>query len=145
MKLNYKKLLTTITLILIIVSIIGISYAVYKNDKDNADATLVLTDEFFSINYLDGKNFDLNEILPGDTYTKKISVTNVSNVDTYLTIGIMDIIKSSDNLKLTVIDNKKNVIYDKNITNIDVEVVKSVDLGVGKTLSYTIMHSNPAC
>lgn len=142
MKLNYKKLLTTITLILIIVSIIGISYAVYKNDKDNADATLVLTDEFFSINYLDGKNFELNEILPGDTYTKKISVTNVSNVDTYLTIGIMDIIKSSDNLKLTVIDNQKNVIYDKNITNIDVEVVKSVDLGVGKTLSYTIMVKN---
>ena len=41
-------------------------------DSGLYDATLVLTDEFFSINYLDGKNFELNEILPGDTYTKKI-------------------------------------------------------------------------
>ena len=142
MKLNYKKILTTLFLTLIILLIIGVSYAAYKIKKNNDDATLVLTDEYFSINYLDGKTFDVKELLPGDTYTKKISITNVSNVDTYLTIGIMDIIKSSDNLKLTIVNNQKETVYEKTITNIDVEVVKSVDLGVGKTLSYTIMVKN---
>lgn len=148
MKLNYKKILTTVILLLIIVSIIGVSYSVYKKEKEEEEATLVLTDEYFSINYLDGKNFDIKELLPGDTYSKKISVTNVSNIDTYLTIGIMDITKSSDNIKLSVIDNQGNTVYDKTITNIDVEVVKSEDLGVGKTLSYTIMvknEGNEAC
>ena len=142
MKSKYKKLLTTIILLLIVVSIIGFSYSVYKNDKINDDATLVLTDEYFSINYLDGKNFDIKELSPGDTYSKKISITNVSNIDTYLTIGIMDIIKSSDNIKLTVVNSNGETVYDKAISNIDVEVVKSEDLGVGKTLSYTIMVKN---
>ena len=142
MKLNYKKVLATLILTLIVVSIIGVSYAVYKNNKENANATLVLTDENFSINYLDGKNFDVKELAPGDTVIKKVYITNVSNNNTYLTIGIMDIIKSTDNLKLTVTDNKGNVLYDKTITNIDIEAVKSVDLGVGKTLSYTISVKN---
>lgn len=142
MKLKYKKILTTITLVLIVLLIIGFSYSAYKTKTDNENATLVLTDEFFSINYLDGKTFDIKELLPGDTYAKKISVTNVSSSNTYLTIGIMDIIKSSDNLKLTVIDSQGETVYDKAITNIDVEVVKSTDLGVGKTLSYTIMVKN---
>ena len=142
MKSNYKKILTTIFLSLIVLLIIGVSFAVYKSNKDNDDATLVLTDEYFSINYLDGKNFDIKELLPGDTYSKKISITNVSNVDTYLTISIMDINKTSNDLKLTVVDNKGNTVYDKTITNIDVEVVKSEDLSVGKTLSYTIMVKN---
>ena len=142
MKLKYKKVLATIILLLIVVSIIGISYSVYKADKIDENATLVLTDEYFSINYLDGKNFDIKELLPGDSYSKKISVTNVSNVDTYLTIGIMDIMKNSDKLKLTVLDNQGKNVYDKQITNIDVQVVKSTDLGIGKTLSYTITVTN---
>ena len=142
MKSKYKKLLATISLMLIVLLIIGFSYSAYKTEKENENATLVLTDQYFSINYLDGKNFNIKELLPGDTYSKKISVTNVSDVNTYLTIGIMDINKSSDNLKLTVVDNQGEVVYDKTITNIDVEVVKSTDLGVGKTLSYTIMVKN---
>ena len=71
MKRSYKKILATLILTLIVVSIIGVSYAVYKTNKENAEATLVLTDENFSINYLDGKIFDVKELLPGDTIAKK--------------------------------------------------------------------------
>ena len=142
MKLRYKRLLAIIFVLLIALSAVGVSFAVYKSETDDENATLVQTDEYLSINYLDGKNFDLKELLPGDTYSKKISITNVSNVSTYLTIGIMDINKTSDNLKLIVIDSDNKTVYDKLITNIDVEVVKGIDLGVGKTLSYTIMVKN---
>ena len=143
MKVKYKRILTVLFFALILVLSISISYAAYESKKNNdSDATLVLTDEYLSVNYLDGKNFDIKELKPGDTITKKISVTNISNVDTYLTISLMDIDKNSSDLKLLVIDNEKNTVYDKIITNIDTDIIKSTDLQSGKTLSYTILIKN---
>lgn len=141
MKVKYKKLLTALVCIFVLIICISVSYAAYENKK-NENATLVLTDEYLSINYLDGKSFDYYQMKSGDTYTKRISVTNVSNVNTYLTISLMDVDKTSDNLKLTVLDSEKNILYDKYVTNIDTELIKGVDLAPGKTLSYVLMVKN---
>ncbi|MBR1416550.1 MAG: hypothetical protein IJ572_01885 [Bacilli bacterium] len=143
MKKKYKMMLTIILAAFLLSVFMGFSYAIYRDKNiNNVDYSLVETDEFISINYLDGKTFDIKDFKSGDIYTKKISVTNVSQSDTYLTISLMDVSKTTNDLMLKVIDSENKTIYEKNITNIDTELVKSADLAAGKTLSYTIMIEN---
>ena len=142
MKKTYKKILTTIICVLILVLCVSFSYSAYLSNKVNDNDTLVLTDQYLSVNYLDGKTFDISEIKPNDIFSKKVSITNVSDSDTYLTMSLMDVDKSSNNLKLQVLDNENTIVYDKLITNIDTEFIKGVDLPSGKTLSYTILVKN---
>ena len=140
---KYKKILTIILAFLTISLGFGISYAMHSSKpRQSQSSSIVVSDEFISINYLDGKTFDVNDFKNGDTLTKKISVTNIGNVNTYLTISLMDVSKSSEDLNVTVLDSDKNVIYDKKLSNIDTELVKANDLEIGKTLSYTIMIRN---
>lgn len=141
MKKKYKIILASLFILLILSIGISISYSFF--DKKVLDgASLVETDEYISINYLDGKYFDIHELKKDDVYTKKISVTNISNSNTYLTLSLMDVSKTSDNLYLKVLDSKSNIVYDKKITNIDTKFINGVDLEVGKTLSYTIIIEN---
>lgn len=140
---NYKNILTIISAFLILTVGIGVSYSIYNIKKsDIKNYTIVETDEVISVNYLDGKEFNINDFKPGDVVSKKISITNVSQNNTYLTISLMNISKSSNDLSVKVLDNKKEVIYDKNISNIDLTLVSGVDLESSKTLSYTIMIEN---
>jgi hypothetical protein len=138
---GYKKILITLLLLLIISVSTGISYAYYEK-RIPKDATLVLSNEVLSVNYLDGKSFDLSNIMAGDSYTKKISITNVSNANTFVTISLMDIENTSDNLSLIVLDNNNQEVYNDTITTIDMTMVKTVELAPAKTLSYTIMLKN---
>ena len=142
MKRKYKKLLTIIFFLFVITLFFGISFAIYKSAKDNEEASIVLTDEYLSINFLDGKSFEEKELKPNDVVSRRVSVTNVNSSKTFLTINLMDINKTSNDLSLVVLDNDKNTIYDKKITNIDTVLLKGVDIEPGKTLSYTIMVKN---
>ena len=140
---RYKVLLIAISVFLILTITIGVSYSIYIEKKnDPRYAAMVETDEIISVNYLDGKSFDIKDFKSGDTYTKRISITNVSQNATYLTISLMDVIKHSDNLRLTLLDSNKNKVYEGNISNIDINMAKGVDLEPNKTLSYTIMIEN---
>ena len=143
MKKTYKKILLTIISLFIITVSLGVSYAVYKSyvPMDN-NSSLVITDEVISVNYLDGNSFDISELKSGDTYAKKMSITNVSNSKTYVTLSIMDVNKNSDNINIKLIDNDNNVLYDKLLSNIDTDLVKTIDLLPNKTLSYTILLEN---
>lgn len=142
MKKKYKKILASLILMLTLTLCICFSYGFYKSVKDNNEEAIVLTDEYLSVNYLDGRSFDIKELKPNDVVAKKISVTNVNTLTSYLTISLMDVNKSSDNLNLTVYDHENNIVYDKTITNIDTIIVKGVDLPAGQTLSYTLMVKN---
>ena len=142
MKKKYKKILASLILMLTLALCICFSYGFYKSVKDNNKEAIVLTDEYLSVNYLDGRSFDIKELKPNDVVAKKISVTNVNTLTSYLTISLMDVNKTSDNLNLTVYDHENNIVYDKTITNIDTIIVKGVDLPAGQTLSYTLMVKN---
>jgi hypothetical protein len=137
----YKKILITLLLLLIIAISTGISYAYYEKNNQK-DMTLVLSNEILSVNYLDGKSFNLNNIMAGDVYTRKISITNVSKNSTFVTLSLMDIENSSDNLNLSVVDGNNQIVYNDNVTNVDTEIVKTVTLASGKTLNYTLMLKN---
>lgn len=143
MKKTYKKLLLTIISLFIIMVSIGVSYAVYQSFKTGSDSeSLVVTDEVISVNYLDGNNYDLRDLKENDVYKRNVSITNVSSEKTYVTLSIMDVNKTSDNINIKLMDSENNVLYDKLITNIDTDLVKTVDLLPGKTLSYTILLEN---
>lgn len=141
---SYKKILGLILVLLIITSITGVSYAFYEQEvTNNKNLSLVYTSEKLSVNYLDGKEFDLKDVKPGDTYTKRVSITNVSNNDTFATVSLMDVEKLTDaNLTIVLTNSNNEEIYNSEITNIDTEVVKTVELNAGKTLSYTFMIKN---
>ena len=144
MKKNYKKILGLLFVLLVVTSITGVSYAFYeKKVNDEKNLSLVYTNEKLSVNYLDGKSYDLKDIKSGDSYTKRVSITNVSGVSTYVTVSLMDVEKSSNaNLALILTNANNEEIYNSEITNIDTEVVKTVELAAGKTLSYTFMIKN---
>ena len=80
MKKKYKITLLSLTLLLVLTISIGISYSVYeKSVFVDPHASIVHTDEYLSINYLDGKSFEIKDFKKGDIYNKKISVSNVSS------------------------------------------------------------------
>ncbi len=143
MKRKYKIVLLSVFSLIILTLFVGISYS-FRGEKNyyDKDASLVYTDEYLSINYLDGKYFDIKNFKSGEIYNKKISISNVSDRDLFVTISFMDVEKSSDDLELIILDNENNSVYDKKISNIDTEVVKSVSLPVSKTVSYNIMVKN---
>lgn len=137
----YKTTLGLTAFLLIISVFTGISYSLYNN-SNNEDLSLIESNENISINYLDGKDFRYTNIMPGDIIKKKISITNVSNELTYITLSLMDVELSSNDLKLVLSDNDDKIVYNEKITNIDTEVVKTIDLEAGKTISYTLMIEN---
>ena len=141
MKKKYKIVITTLFILLVLSIGISVSYSFYiKMPKE--DYSLVESDEYISINYLDGKFFNISDFKSGDVYSKKVTISNVSNIDTYATLSLMDVSKSSEDLILKVVDHEGNVVYEKKLTNVDTEILKGVDLGVGKSISYTISIEN---
>ena len=144
MDVGYKKSLLIIVILLVICSMTGISYAYYnKGEATKKNASLVLSDENLSVNYSNGKNFNILDFAPEETVTKQVSVTNVNRADTFITISLMDVLKTDDsNLKLIVYDQNEKEVYNSPITNIDTDIIKTVPLSSGKTLSYTIMIKN---
>ena len=76
MRKGYKKILIITTFALLLLALLGVSYAFFdKTFSIDENASLVETDEFISINYLDGKSFDIKEFNKDDLYSKKISIT----------------------------------------------------------------------
>lgn len=142
MKKKYKKFLSIIIILLVIASLMGFSYAYYEKNFANKNVATVLTDEVLSVNYLDGKEYDIKEFNKDDVYSKKLSVTNVSSEKIYVTIALMDVEKTSDNISLSIVNSDGETIYEKKVSNVDTEVIKSVELESKKTLSYTFMMKN---
>ena len=140
---RYKKTLIFTIVALLLSITVGVSYAIYAPKlKNNNNFSLVETDEYISINYLDGKNFEVKEFLKDDVYSRRISITNVSSSGIYVTISLMDILKETNGLEVTMLDSSNTEMYKGILTNVDTDLVKSMDLAPGKTLSYTITIKN---
>ena len=137
---KYKLILATLVILLTLTIGISISYSMYE--KPSSNYSLVESDQYVSINYLDGKIFDIADFKSGDVYSKKVTISNVSSGNTYVTLSLMDVSKSSEDLFLKVSDGNDKIIYERKITNVDTEIIKGEDLGVGESLSYTISIEN---
>ena len=69
---------------------------------------------------------------------KKISITNVTTKELYVTIALMDINKETNDLNVRLVDKDNKEVYDESLGNIDTELIKTKELAAGQTMSYTV-------
>ena len=141
---KYSKTLIIILILLIISVSIGFSYATYTKgvNNDNNNSSLIETNEILSVNYLNGKTYEYNDFKTNDELTKKISITNVSDKNTFVTISLMDVEKTSEDITLKVLDDNNNEVYNEKITNVDTEIIKTKELEPNKTICYMFIIIN---
>ena len=139
MRKKYKTTLLLLAILLLISIGVSISYAHYeKTLQNNSNDTLVTSDEYLSINYLDGNYYDIKSFKENDTIVKKISITNVTPKELYVTIALMDINKETNDLNVRLVDKDNKEVYNESLGNIDTELIKTKELAAGQTISYTV-------
>lgn len=141
MRKRYKLTLIVISFLLVGLVSVFFSYSNYLDDNLN-NKTLVLSNEYLSLNYLNGNLYDIPDFLNGDKIIKKVSVTNLTDNIVGFTLAIMDINIASKNIKIQVYDEDDNIVYDEYLLGIDTELVKTKEISGKKTLNYTIVITN---
>ena len=141
MRKRYKLTLIVISFLLVGLVSVFFSYSNYLDDNLN-NKTLVLSNEYLSLNYLNGNLYDIPDFLNGDKIIKKVSVTNLTDNIVGFTLAIMDINIASKNIKIQVYDEDDNIIYDEYLLGTDTELVKTKEISGKKTLNYTIVITN---
>lgn len=114
MRIVYKRSLTFIAILIVLIGCIGIGYLFY--DKVVLDETQVVVNDELSINYLDGQN-----IITNGEY--RFSVTNNGNNDVYYRISINDITGYDENLTYTLTSNDTNIKIEKKALDVDNPVI----------------------
>ena len=114
MRIVYKRSLTFIAILIVLIGCIGIGYLFY--DKVILDETQVVVNDELSINYLDGQN-----IITNGEY--RFSVTNNGNNDVYYRISINDITGYDENLTYTLTSNDANIKIEKKALDVDNPVI----------------------
>lgn len=114
MRIVYKRSLTFIAILIVLIGCIGIGYLFY--DKVILDETQVVVNDELSINYLDGQN-----IITNGEY--RFSVTNNGNNDVYYRISINDITGYDENLTYTLTSNDANIKVEKKALDVDNPVI----------------------
>ena len=114
MRIVYKRSLTFIAILIVLIGCIGIGYLFY--DKVILDETQVVVNDELSINYLDGQN-----IITNGEY--RFSVTNNGNNDVYYRISVNDITGYDENLTYTLTSNDTNIKIEKKVLDVDNPVI----------------------
>ena len=141
MRRRYKLTLIVISFLLVGLVSVFFSYSNYLDDNLN-NKTLVLSNEYLSLNYLNGNLYDIPDFLNGDKIIKKVSVTNLTDNIVGFTLAIMDVNIASKNIKIQVYDEDDNIVYDEYLLGTDTELVKTKEISGKKTLNYTIVITN---
>lgn len=141
MRKRYKLTLIVISFLLVGLVSVFFSYSNYLDDNLN-NKTLVLSNEYLSLNYLNGNLYDIPDFLNGDKIIKKVSVTNLTDNIVGFTLAIMDINIASKNIKIQVYDEDDNIVYDEYLLGTDTELVKTKEISGKETLNYTIVITN---
>ena len=141
MRRRYKLTLIVISFLLVGLVSVFFSYSNYLDENLN-NKTLVLSNEYLSLNYLNGNLYDIPDFLNGDKIIKKVSVTNLTDNIVGFTLAIMDINIASKNIKIQVYDEDDNIVYDEYLLGTDTELVKTKEISGKKTLNYTIVITN---
>lgn len=140
---KYKRILSLIFILFVLSFIAGYSYSLYEKEiQSQKNLSFIDTNENLSVNYLDGKDFNVSNLESDASVIKKISITNVSSKQLYITLSLMDIEKSQDNISITLLDSDTNIVYSDKLTNMDCEILKTKEIEAGKTLSYSIVIKN---
>lgn len=134
--------LFTLTLSLIV--IIGSSYAYYTSNVDyvSGEASASFNSAELKIDYVDGPQLILNNMLPGAVLVKTFNVTNIGNVTSYYDVKLIDIINEltlNDDLVYSITSNNSGgALGDSNFPTSDVVVLSNVSIAANTTQEYTL-------
>ena len=142
MKLVRGKILGLVIMVIVILSGVFISYSKYNKEEVVANSSLVLADEYFSINYKDGNYFDVKHLDSKEALVKHLTITNVTSNTSYVSISLMDINKNNTKLEVKLIDGDKNILYQDYLSNMDTEILRTKEVEAHQTLSYDIIITN---
>ena len=115
---------------------------VYNTKEEVPDSSLILADETFSINYKDGNYFETNYLGNKESIVKHLTITNVSNSATFVSISLMDINKHNDKMEVKLVDKDGMIVYQDYLGNMDTEILKTKEIDVKETLTYDIVITN---
>lgn len=115
---------------------------VYNSKEEASDSSLILADETFSINYKDGNYFETSYLGNKESMVKHLTITNVSNSATFVSISLMDINKHNDKMEVKLVDRDGTIVYQDYLGNMDTEILKTKEIGIKETLTYDIVITN---
>ena len=115
---------------------------VYNSKEEASDSSLILADETFSINYKDGNYFETSYLGNKESMVKHLTITNVSNSATFVSISLMDINKHNDKMEVKLVDRDGIIVYQDYLGNMDTEILKTKEIGIKETLTYDIVITN---
>lgn len=132
MKPIYKTLLTLIALTIIILSIIGITYIVYDDYKNRGYDVEV--DGSLSINYKDGKNF---EVAKNDEFT--FSIVNNSDEVRYYEINLKNV---NDKISYVLFDNNDKEVKKGTLKYGNEQILNNQAIESKTSIEYKIKITN---
>ena len=134
---NKKKIvIITSVIVLLILAILGASYAYYSATvkENNKTQTVIKTNEL-EIVYTGTEEINVSDIVPGDSFTKKFTVENTSNVPVTYNIYLENITNEfNEDLVYTL--------KDKDGTVIEEEVLPSTNTGKTYLITDIEIDSN---
>ena len=130
MRIVYKRSLTFIGILIVLIALIGVGYLFY--DQVIHPETLVVVSDELSINYLDG-----NTIISNGEY--RFSVTNNGSNDVYYQIRLTDISGYDAHVTYTLASNDTSVsVGDKTLSESDNIVMDNVLITSLDTQNFTL-------
>lgn len=131
MRTIYKSFLSFIGLLIVLASILGITYLLYdKMIEDDSDVEVTGS---LSINYIDGKKINVET-----SKEIKFSITNSGNKVNYYNIGFLQV-RGNGNYKLKFEDS---IITEGDLKSIDEITTDYISIDVGETKVYSIEITN---
>lgn len=134
MRIVYKRSLTFIALLIVLVGCIGVGYLFYDQVID--PETLVVVNDELSINYLDSST-----IIGNGEY--RFSVTNSGVNDVYYEIRLTDISGFSSDVTYRLSSTDASIqVEEAHLSSEDNMVMDNILIGSGETQNFTLTVSN---
>ena len=137
-----KKIISIILTIIIILTIAGISLAYFLANVEGNGKSLTSTSGELSINYLDEKEIQADNLAPGWSEEKTITVTNTGddevNYNLYWSCVENELTRTQD-LTYTITDEAGSEIKAGTFpTESEEKTIASQTIGVGETKTYKV-------
>ena len=138
---NIKKILSITLTILIVLSISGLSLAYYLARIQGSGKELTSTSGSLSVNYNDEKEIQADNLLPGWTTEKTLTVTNNGDAEVKYNLYwscIENELERTQDLTYTITENNKEIKTGTFPTEEEEKTIIEQTIGVGEEKTYTV-------
>ena len=138
---NIKKILSITLTILIVLSISGLSLAYYLARIQGSGKELTSTSGSLSVNYNDEKEIQADNLLPGWTTEKTLTVTNNGEGEVKYNLYwscIENELERTQDLTYTITENNNEIKTGTFPTEAEEKTIIEQTIGVGEEKTYTV-------